>query len=300
MVMGSLQRPLLYLKAVAEHGSFTRAAAALHVSQPALSQQIRELEARMGVQLLDRSGRVVRATDVGETYLRHVRRALDALEAGERAIHDVQDLSAGELRLGFTPSFAIYLLGPVVRRYRALYPGVTLTVTEMAQEAMEQALRDDALDVGLAFSEVAAEDVEMTPLHAERLSLLVGQDHPAASGSGEMDAAALAATPLALLGRDFATRVVVDRYLREIGVRPLVAVEANSIAAIVDIVRLAGLASLLPEAAVREQPDLRLVRLKPEIETRRAALLWRRGRYHSAAARAFAAVTEAYTATLGG
>jgi DNA-binding transcriptional LysR family regulator len=58
-----------YLKAVADHGSFTRAAAALHVSQPALSQQIRELEERMGVQLLDRGGRTVRPTDVGEAYL---------------------------------------------------------------------------------------------------------------------------------------------------------------------------------------------------------------------------------------
>ena len=79
-----------YLKAVADHGSFTRAAAALHVSQPALSQQIRELEGRMGAQLLDRSGRTVRPTDVGEAYLRHVRRALDELEVGGRAIRDVQ------------------------------------------------------------------------------------------------------------------------------------------------------------------------------------------------------------------
>src|ERR1700756_490728 len=102
-----LVRPLRYLKAVADHGSFTRAAAALHVSQPALSQQIRELEQRMGAQLLDRSGRIVRATDVGKTYLRHVQRALDELGAGERAIRDVQDLSFGELRLGFTPSFAL-------------------------------------------------------------------------------------------------------------------------------------------------------------------------------------------------
>jgi LysR family transcriptional regulator, cyn operon transcriptional activator len=97
-----LVRPLRYLKAVADHGSFTRAAAALHVSQPALSQQIRELEERMGVQLLDRSGRTVRPTDVGEAYLRHVRRALDELEVGGRAIRDVQDLSSGALRLGFT------------------------------------------------------------------------------------------------------------------------------------------------------------------------------------------------------
>lgn len=293
-----LQRALLYLKAVADHGSFTRAAEALRVSQPALSQQIRELEQRMGVRLLDRSGRVVRATDVGQAYLGHVRRALDELEAGERAIRDVQDLSCGELRLGFAPAFALYLLGPVIRRYRALYPGVSLTVTEMTQTDIEQALCADALDVGLAFGEAITDEVEAIPLHAERLALLVGEDHPAARGGGEMDAAALSAVPLALLGPAFSTRAAVDRYLRENGVRPEVKLEANSIAAIADIVRLAGLATILPEASARERAGLRVVRLRPEPETRRAAVVWRRGGYHSAAARAFTAVTEAYARTL--
>jgi LysR family transcriptional regulator, cyn operon transcriptional activator len=293
-----LQRSVLYLKAVADHGSFTRGAAAVHVSQPALSRQIQELEQRMGVLLLDRSGRSIRATDVGKIYLHHVQRALDELGAGERAIRDVQDLSSGELRLGFAPSFALYLLGPLVCRYRALYPGVTLTVTEMAQEVMEQALSADALDVALGFGEAGTEDIEVTPLHTERMSLLVAEDHPAARGSGEMDAADLSAVPLVLLGPTFATRAVVDRYLHKNGLRPQVAIEANSIAAILDIVRLAGLGTILPEAAVREQPGLRAVQLRPEVEARRAAVLWRRDGYHSAAARAFTAAAAAYTSML--
>jgi LysR family cyn operon transcriptional activator len=289
-----------YLKAVADHGSFTRAAAALHVSQPALSQQIRELEERMGVQLLDRSGRTVRPTDVGEAYLRHVRRALDELEVGGRAIRDVQDLSSGALRLGFTPSFAIYLLGPLIRRYRDRFPGIVLTITEMAQEEMERAVSTDVVDVGLAFSDVLAQDVEWLPLHAERLSLIVGQEHPAATGDREMDTAALAAESLALLGPTFATRVTVDRYLRRHGVQPLVAVEANSIAAIVEIVRFARLATILPESVAQEQAGLSVVRLTPAIGSRRVALLQRRGGYRSAAARAFVAAAKDYTKAIEG
>ena len=268
-----LVRSVRYLKAVADHGSFTRAAAALHVSQPALSQQIRELEERMGVQLLDRSGRTVRPTDVGEAYLRHVGRALDELEVGGRAMRDVKDLSSGALRLGFTPSFAIYLLGPLIRRYRDRFPGIVLTITEMAQEEMELALGTDALDLGLAFSDVLAEDVEWLPLHTERLSLIVGQRHPAASGNREMDAAALAAEPLALLAPSFATRAMVDRYLRRNDIHPHVAVEANSIAAIVEIVRVAGLATILPETVAQELCGLRVVPLTPAIDSRRVALL---------------------------
>jgi LysR family transcriptional regulator, cyn operon transcriptional activator len=289
-----------YLKAVADHGSFTRAAAALHVSQPALSQQIRQLEGRMGAQLLDRSGRTVRPTDVGEAYLRHVRRALDELEVGGRAIRDVQDLSSGALRLGFTPSFAIYLLGPLIRRYRDRFPGIVLTITEMAQEEMERAVSTDVLDVGLAFSDVLAQDVEWLPLHAERLSLIVGQEHPAATGDREMDTAALAAESLALLGPTFATRVTVDRYLRRHGVQPLVAVEANSIAAIVEIVRVARLATILPEPVAQEQAGLSVVRLTPAIGSRRVALLQRRGGYRSAASRAFVAAAKDYAKAIEG
>ena len=289
-----------YLKAVADHGSFTRAAAALHVSQPALSKQIRELEGRMGAQLLDRSGRTVRPTDMGEAYLRHVRRALDELEVGGRAIRDVQDLSSGALRLGFTPSFAIYLLGPLIRRYRDRFPGIVLTITEMAQEEMERAVSTDVVDVGLAFSDVLAQDVEWLPLHAERLSLIVGQEHPAATGDREMDTAALAAESLALLGPTFATRVTVDRYLRRHGVQPLVAVEANSIAAIVEIVRVGRLATILPESVAQEQAGLSVVRLTPAIGSRRAALLQRRGGYRSAAARAFVAAAKDYAKAIEG
>lgn len=96
-------RSLQYLLAIAEHGSYTRAAEALHVSQPTLSQQIKQLEESLQSLLLDRSGRSVRLTAAGEIYLRHARRAWGELDAGTRAIHDVQDLSRGSLRLGWNP-----------------------------------------------------------------------------------------------------------------------------------------------------------------------------------------------------
>ncbi len=83
-----LLRQLSYFIAVAEHCGFSRAAAALHVSQPALSQQIRQLEAMLEVQLFDRSGRRIRLTDAGEIWLEYARRALRDLEEGRRALHD--------------------------------------------------------------------------------------------------------------------------------------------------------------------------------------------------------------------
>lgn len=78
-----LSRHINYFLAVAEHGSFTRAASALHVSQPALSQQIRQLEESLGVPLFDRSGRTIRLTDAGEVWRQYASRALQELGAGK-------------------------------------------------------------------------------------------------------------------------------------------------------------------------------------------------------------------------
>ena len=118
-----LLRHARYLLAIADHGSFTRAAAELHVSQPALSQQIRQLEETLGAQLLDRSGRMVRPTDAGRVYIDHARRAVREFEAGRRAIHDVEGLERGVLRVAFTPTFTTYLIGPLAQEFYALTPG---------------------------------------------------------------------------------------------------------------------------------------------------------------------------------
>ena len=101
-------RPARYLIAVADHGSFTRAAAELHVSQPAMSQQVKQLEESLGVQLLDRNGAKLKPTDAGRIYIEHLRRALQSIEAAGRAVHDVENLAEGTLRIAFLPLFTPY------------------------------------------------------------------------------------------------------------------------------------------------------------------------------------------------
>ncbi|MBG7218551.1 transcriptional regulator CynR [Pseudomonas aeruginosa] len=279
-----LLRHLRYLLAVAEHRNFTRAAEALHVSQPTLSQQVRQLEEQLRVQLLDRSGRSVRPTDAGELYLLHARRALRELEAAQRAIHEVRDLSRGRLRLGMTPTFTCYLVGALVDPFNQRYPGIELSLEELPQDALEAALIDDRLDLGVAFSEPGSVEIDSQPLYLERLGLVLGAEHPAADAP--LAAAALAELPLALLRDDFATRRHIDAYLRQQGVTARVALEANSISAIVDVVRRGRLASILPEAVARQQAGLRCVALRPALPTRQVARCWRQGSHPGAARRA--------------
>lgn len=221
-------RHLRYLLAVAEHGSFTRAAEELRVSQPTLSQQIRQLERTVGVQLLDRSGRTVRATDAGAVYLHHARRALRDLAAAERAVLDVADLSRGTLRLAMTPTFTAYLLGPLVAELHLRHPGITLDVKEMTQAQLESGLLADALDLAVAFAGPHLAGIAATELFTETLGMAVGDAHPLAGRTAPLPAADLAQCDLALLSGGFATRTHIDGYFAAQRIAPRIAVEANS------------------------------------------------------------------------
>jgi LysR family cyn operon transcriptional activator len=283
-------RHIRYFLAVAEHGNFTRAAEALHVSQPTLSQQIRQLEATLRVDLLDRSGRRVHLTDSGAAYLHYARRALRDLEAGRRAIHDVGELTRGSLNLAMTPTFTAYLLGPLIEKYTSRYPAITLSIREMPQEKMEALLNDDELDVGIAFENTQSPDIEVKPLLIEALELVVGKSHARARKRSALTLRDFANEELVLLNEEFSTRHYIDRYCRQHGVAPRIAIEVNSINAVIEIVRRSRLATLLPVAIAHENDELYPIKLEPALPQRTAALLQRKGAYRSAATRAFVAL----------
>ncbi|WP_206998918.1 transcriptional regulator CynR [Trinickia mobilis] len=292
-----LLRHIRYFLAVAEHRNFTRAAEALHVSQPTLSQQIRQLEDALRVQLLDRSGRTIQLTDAGTAYARYAQRALQDLKAGERAIHDVQELSRGSLRLAMTPTFTAYLIGPLLEKYNRRYPNITLNIAEMPQDRMEALLNEDVLDVGIAFDNTRSLDIETEVLFVEALAMVVGKSHPYAKKRAALTLREFESETLVLLNEEFATRHYIDRYCRQHGVAPHIAMEVNSISAVIEIVLRSTIATLLPAAIARAHSELRLVALEPALPQRTAALLLRKGAYRSAATRAFIALALEESAT---
>ena len=281
-----LARHVQYFLAVAEHLNFTRAAAALHVSQPALSQQVRQLEEDLGAQLFDRSGRTTRLTDAGEVYLQYVLRASRELREATRAIHDLSDLSRGSLRIAITPTFTTYFVGPVVEAFHHLYPHITINVREMSQERMEQLLLADEVDVGLAFADVRSADIDSTALLTETLALVVNRNHPLAAESS-IGLQALNTESLVLLSEEFATRGQIDRYFQQNGIHPRVHMEANAISAVIEIVRRTGLSTLLPSAIALTHEDLVAIELDSARLQRIAVLVQRKDAYRSAASQVF-------------
>ncbi|MEV1025740.1 transcriptional regulator CynR [Streptomyces sp. NPDC050264] len=292
-------RHLRYLLAVVEHGSFTRAADALRVSQPTLSQQIRRMERAVGLPLLDRTGRTVRPTDAGEVYVSHARGALRELAEADRAVRDVRDLSRGRLRLGVTPTFTAYLVGPLLAALHTRHPGLELSVREATQDRIGEALLADELDAGIGFSGDRETGVAAEPLFTETLDVVTGFRTDPSPLPTPLPVAELAGRDLALLGGDFATRARIDAYFAEQGVVPRVAVEADSALALIEIVRGGPLATVLPNAVTLDRPGLTPVPLDPPLPYRTAALLTRDGGYRSAARSAFAALLRAHVAERG-
>lgn len=296
--MAMLLRHIRYLIAVADHGNFTRAADALHVSQPTLSLQIRQLEDSLNVQLLDRSSRTIRPTDVGMVYINHAKRAMRELAAGERAIHDVQTLERGALRIAMTPTLTPYLTGPLIAGYNARHPSITLRIEEMTLDELVLALAADEVDLGVAFSSGKSSELEIHPLFNEELSVVVGAGHPLGRQHAPLSPSMLHGAAMAMLNASFATRSHTDAYFEAQGVVPRVAIEVNTISALLEIIRRDQLATILPCAITAGQPELRSLALSPALPHRRVVLLNRRESYRSAAAHAFVAFVTEWVAAM--
>ena len=141
---------LAYFVAVVEHGSFTRAAQALHVSQPALSHQIAQLETEAGAPLLERLPRAVKPTALGARLLPHARGTVAAAEEAHTAAQQVGNIQAGELRVGALLSVALGIVPVTIRAWRAAHPEVQIELLEYASvETLTAAMLEGAADVAI-------------------------------------------------------------------------------------------------------------------------------------------------------
>ena len=176
-------RHLRYFRAVADSGGFREAARRLHIVQPALSQTVSDLERELGVKLLVRNSRAVRLTAEGEIFLEEVKQIL---EHADRAVELARRASRGEigaLSLGFLGSATAFFLPTIVREYRRRFPGVRLTLHEMAPTPQVEGLRAGRLDVGFTRPVPAADDAWLRSecLYRDSLLAVLPEGHPLAA-----------------------------------------------------------------------------------------------------------------------
>jgi len=284
-------RQLQYFLAVAESLHFSKAAEALFVTQPTLSHQLAELEAQIGMPLFDRAGKNVRLTQAGEVFREYAKRSIDAIEAGCTALSELEGLQRGDLRIGVTQSFIRRLMPPIIGEFRRRHPAIRLHVQDMTAQQIERQLAEGALDLGIAFAPSLLEETELEPILQDRLLLVLRRDHPLAARQ-EVRMADLAGTPLVLLSRDYTTRQIIDAYFDQVGVKPEVACETNTIDLMIGLAKTTDLASIMPESAISRAREIAVLTIVDPAPVRTSALLWPRHKYRSMAARAFADIVR--------
>ena len=285
-------RHLRYFLAVAEEQHFTRAAGKLHVTQPTLSHQIRELERQLNLSLFDRVGRRVKLTAAGEMLLPHVLRVVHELAQAQTALDELHGLKRGGLKVGIVQTVNACVIPEIVARFSATHPGIRVSCSEMAVADIESDLEAGRLDLGISFLPPARRNLTGQKLFAEELVAVVGANHPLANRR-QLRIRDLAKHPMALLAQKFCTRQLIDCSMAEAGAQPEVKVEMNSVESILSTVRRTQLVTLLPTLALCQRENgLKAVAVIEPTPRRSVGLLWLRSAQQRAAAQAFATVTE--------
>lgn len=166
-----------YLVAVAEHRHFARAAAAVNISQPTLSGQIRKLEEELGVMLLERSNKRVELTPVGEQVVAHAREMLARARAIEGVAQAARDPLAGPIRLGVIPTLAPYLMPLILQPLKDAYPQLTIHLWEDQTRSLVDALRNHRLDAVLLATPADSPEITEIVLFSEPLLAALPPDH---------------------------------------------------------------------------------------------------------------------------
>jgi len=277
--------------AVAEHEHVSRAATELRMSQPALSAHVHDLERHFGAPLIERAGRNIRLTEAGRVARDYARRILALTVELDEAMDDLQELRAGQLRLGASVTVGAYLLPADLGVFRRHYPDVTVTVEIVNTETIVDRLRHGELHLGLISDGLEDPEVEVEPYRDDELVTIVPPDHRWAGA--EIEAAALAAEPLILREHGSATRAIIEQALAGAGVQPAIGLELGSTEAVKGAVAAGlGFSFVSACAVVHELADGRLARttVRGLALQRQFQIARRRGRRLTAAETAFMAM----------
>jgi DNA-binding transcriptional LysR family regulator len=242
-------RQLEMFRAVAEEGSFTRAAQRLHVSQSAVSRQVKLLEEELGGLLLHRGGNGVALTGPGELVLKAANRVQRDLQDVVWQLSENQKLQRGLLRLGGGMTVCLYILPRLLKKFRSRFKQVELHVASGTSEAILRLLRNHQVDLGLLTLPVVATDLEVLPVLKEEMVVVMAPRHPLARARS-VEPRQLGRFPLILFESGSNTRKVVDQFFVEEEIPTQVAMETENVEIIKAMVASGLGISVVPYAAI--------------------------------------------------
>jgi len=286
-------RQLSYFLEVANHGSFSKASEAIHLSQPTLSKMVKNLEDELGVVLFNRSTRKVELTDAGKVVLTHAQSVLHAAQHLLLAVADLTEMKSGQFRLGLPPVIGSSFFPRIISDFHRLYPDIGIQLVEEGGKRVEQLLLQGEIDLGVVVLPADAESFEIVPIVEKRLHLVLPRAHRL-SARPRVRLADLRDDPFILFRQEFNLHDrVKDACIRE-GFEPKVAHESTQWDYMYELVRTGQGVALLPEtvcAKFAADKDCAVRRIEPEIHWD-LGIIWKRGGYVSHAAKGWIAFVQ--------
>ena len=224
-------RQAQYIQTIAREGSITAAAKKLFVSQPSLSQMVRQIESEMGVALFDRSTLPMRLTYAGEKYLECARTMLIANNRLENQLRDIRSANSGRLRLGISVQRGMQMLPMAMPWFSLQYPNVSIELREAGSGRLEDLLRNGEIDLALAAMESTSARFDYRLIESETIGILVGRTAALAGRFAD-------GTPLSLdvageerfvsLKQGHSVRIVQEQLFRRYAMEPKILLETDS------------------------------------------------------------------------
>ena len=256
-------RHLRYFLAVAEAGSFSRAADRLGISQPSVSQQMRDLEAGLRVSLFQRRGKRILLTSAGLIFQEHARAILRQLENFLQELSSEPGQLRGALHVGVVPILNVALMPDLLGLFAAKHPGINLTVDEISSTEIETALEEGRMDVGFGFLTRHSPNLRYERLCTDEFALIVSKAHPWWKRR-VIQFSELHRQRLLQLSDTFVMRRMTDQICLNHQVRPRTVAELNAIETLLRSLAPLEAAALMPKIALRGREGLKLKAIRLE------------------------------------
>lgn len=273
--------------AIAQHGRFTQAARALHITQTALTRRLQHFEEALGVRLVERTTRSVALTPLGESFLPQARRLLGELTAALVEIRETGRAERGDVAIACVPTVGIQYLPRVIQEYSERHPGNRIQIYDHASSGVIDAVLRREVEFGITVARAQHPELMTHPLLEDRFVLICREDHPLARRK-RLAWRKLEGHPLVFVGSESGNRPLLDAALAKEQPALHVHYEVQRSSTAVGLVAAGVAAAVVPQLAIQPgaYPNLRVVPLVEPVVSRSLVLVTRAGAQLSPAARA--------------
>ena len=263
-------KQLKAFSAVAEFGSFSRAAAVLSIAQPGLSRQVKSLEGELGVKLLYRNGRGIILTEAGKLLDQYAKRILETTSRAVSELAALQSSPRGNVIIGMPPSVGFVLTSPLVSRFRTEYPSIAMRVIEGFSGHVLEWLLTGKIDVAVLYNAPRMSNVLSEPLLEDELFLLGAMHDPSELPAAPVSAKKFAELPMILPSRPHGLRLLLDQALGKARITPNIVLEVDAMPSTLNLVEQGMGYTILSYSSVHHLVDAGRIRcwsiVKPQLK----------------------------------